>query len=81
MKKGEKILADRSYFIEKAVSIYGKENFEDLMLFDAIIGNRDRHLGNFGMIVNNNTFEVLNVAPIFDNGESVLNYYNFNKNL
>ena len=27
LKKGEKILADRSYFIEKAVSIYGKENF------------------------------------------------------
>lgn len=81
LKKGEKILADRSYFIEKAVSIYGKENFEDLMLFDAIIGNRDRHLGNFGMIVNNNTFEVLNAAPIFDNGESILNYYNFNKNL
>ena len=81
LKKGEKILADRSYFIEKAVSIYGKENFEDLMLFDAIIGNRDRHLGNFGMIINNKTFEVLNAAPIFDNGESILNYYNFNKNL
>ena len=81
LKKGEKILADRSYFIEKAVSIYGKENFEDLMLFDAIIGNRDRHLGNFGMIIDNKTFEVLNAAPIFDNGESILNYYNFNKNL
>lgn len=81
LKSNEKILADRSYFIEKAVSIYGKENFEDLMLFDAIIGNRDRHLGNFGMIVNNNTFEVLNTAPIFDNGESILNYYNFNKSL
>lgn len=81
LKKGEKILADRSYFIEKAVSIYGKENFEDLMLFDAIIGNRDRHLGNFGMIINNKTFEVLNAAPIFDNGESILNYYDFSKNL
>ena len=81
LKKGEKILADRSYFIEKAVSIYGKENFEDLMLFDTIIGNRDRHLGNFGMIINNKTFEVLNAAPIFDNGESILNYYDFSKNL
>lgn len=81
MKKGEKILTDRNYFLEKAISIYGKENFEDLMLFDAIIGNRDRHLGNFGMIINNKTFEVLNAAPIFDNGESILNYYNFNKNL
>ena len=81
LKSNEKILADRSYFIEKAVSTYGKENFEDLMLFDAIIGNRDRHLGNFGMIIDNKTFEVLNAAPIFDNGENILNYYNFNKNL
>lgn len=81
LKSNEKILTDRSYFIEKAVSIYGKENFEDLMLFDAIIGNRDRHLGNFGMIINNKTFEILNAAPIFDNGESILNYYDFSKNL
>lgn len=80
LKKGEKILTDKSYFVEKAISIYGKENFEDLMLFDALIGNRDRHLGNFGMIINNKTFEVLNAAPIFDNGESILNYYDFSKN-
>lgn len=47
--------------------------FEDMMLFDAIIGNKDRHLGNFGMLNNNNTGELISLAPIFDNGLSMLN--------
>lgn len=81
LRQGEKILSDRTHFINKAIEIYGKENYEDLMLFDSITGNRDRHLGNFGMLVDNQTFEVIKPAPIFNNGESVLNYYNFSKNL
>ena len=52
--------------------IYGKEAFEDLMLFDAIICNTDRHLGNFGMMIDNNTNEILRPAPIFDNGQSII---------
>lgn len=81
LRQGKKILSDRTHFINKAIEIYGKENYEDLMLFDSITGNRDRHLGNFGMLVDNQTFDVIKPAPIFDNGESVLNYYNFSKNL
>lgn len=52
--------------------IYGKSAFEDLMLFDALICNTDRHLGNFGMIIDNNTNEILRPAPIFDNGNSII---------
>lgn len=44
----------------------------DLLLFDALVGNVDRHLGNFGMVVDNETGVVLRPAPIFDNGLSVL---------
>ena len=51
---------------------YGKESFENLMLFDALICNKDRHLGNFGMIVDNNTGKILRPAPIFDNGFSMM---------
>lgn len=50
------------------------EKFEDMMLFDAIIGNTDRHLGNFGMIKDNNTGELLKPFPVFDNGLSMLNH-------
>ncbi|WP_261787927.1 HipA domain-containing protein [Fusobacterium necrophorum] len=59
--------------IPEIKKIYGTENFEDLMVFDAIIGNTDRHLGNFGMFIDNNTNKILEPAPIFDNGLSFLN--------
>ncbi|TNB54441.1 transcriptional regulator, partial [Campylobacter helveticus] len=44
--------------------IYGEEKLQDLLVFDALIMNPDRHLGNFGMIVDNNTGKLLRVAPI-----------------
>lgn len=41
------------------------------MLFDSLIANQDRHLGNWGMLVDNNNGKILGVAPIFDNGFSL----------
>lgn len=46
--------------------------YADMMLFDSLIANHDRHLGNFGMIVDNNSGEYLRPAPVFDNGFSLL---------
>ena len=43
------------------------------MLFDSIIYNTDRHLGNFGMMIDNNTGRLIKPAPIFDNGTSIFN--------
>jgi len=42
--------------------------FAETFLFDAIVFNTDRHLGNFGYLVDNETNEVLGASPIFDNG-------------
>jgi len=42
--------------------------FADVFFFDALIFNTDRHLGNFGYLVNNDTNEIVGAAPIFDNG-------------
>lgn len=44
------------------------------MIFDSLIYNTDRHLGNFGMLVDNNTRKILKTAPIFDNGNSILSF-------
>lgn len=52
--------------------LYGQDAYADLMVFDTIIGNVDRHLGNFGMLVDNNTGDILGPAPVFDNGYSLL---------
>jgi hypothetical protein len=40
----------------------------DLIAFDFLIGNTDRHTNNFEMIRNADTLAVLGFAPIFDNG-------------
>lgn len=59
--------------INALANVYGKESLENLLLFDSVICNEDRHLGNFGMIIDNNTNTLLRPAPIFDNGMSIIN--------
>ena len=49
-----------------------KENFSDIIVFDSLIFNNDRHLGNFGVIKENKTGKYVGFAPIFDNGEGLL---------
>lgn len=44
--------------------------YPDLLLFDAIIGNRDRHLENFGFLFDTDTCKLKSHAPIFDSGMS-----------
>ena len=44
----------------------------DMIVFDAIILNTDRHFGNFGLIVDSHTNEVIAPAPLFDHGNSLL---------
>ena len=49
-----------------------EEKFINMILFDAICINTDRHYGNFGLLRDNHTGEFNDFAPIFDNGESLL---------
>ena len=46
----------------------------DMIVFDAIILNTDRHYGNFGLIINNKTNEPISFAPLFDHGASLFVY-------
>lgn len=48
--------------------------FADMLIFDAVIFNTDRHLGNFGILVDNKLNVPIRFAPIFDNGLSLFNY-------
>jgi len=47
-----------------------KEKIDEMIALDFIIGNDDRHRGNFGIIRNADSLEWLKPAPIFDNGNS-----------
>lgn len=44
---------------------------DNMLLFDYIINNTDRHYGNFGFIRDANTLQWKGMAPIFDNGNSL----------
>ena len=57
-----------------------REKVENMYILDFLIMNEDRHLNNFGIIRNVNTLEWLDVAPIFDNGQSLnIEYYDDNE--
>lgn len=43
-------------------------DFVDMMIFDALIYNTDRHHGNFGLLIDSRTNKLISLAPIFDNG-------------
>lgn len=51
-----------------------RQDFLDMIVFDYIIENRDRHFSNFGFLVNNHNGIIKGLAPIFDNGYSLLNF-------
>ncbi|MCI7145522.1 MAG: XRE family transcriptional regulator [Clostridiales bacterium] len=65
----------------KAVRAYYKELGEDyvsalndMLVLDAVICNTDRHLGNFGFLIDNETNKIAAPAPLFDHGNALFNY-------
>jgi len=55
-------------YVSDSEAVRKDRRFADIFFFDAVIFNTDRHLGNFGFLVDNDTNELAGVAPIFDNG-------------
>lgn len=65
----------------QAVKAYYKElgpEFEkalnDMLIFDALIFNTDRHYGNFGFLIDSHTNSIIAPAPLFDHGNSLFNF-------
>jgi len=50
------------------------ESLVDMLIFDAVICNEDRHFGNFGLMIDNQTNQIVDTAPLFDHGLSLFNY-------
>jgi len=44
------------------------QSFCDMIVFDALVCNTDRHLGNFGLMIDNRRNRPVAFAPLFDNG-------------
>ncbi len=50
------------------------KSLDDMIVFDALICNTDRHYGNFGFMVDNKTNSIAAPAPLFDHGNSLFNF-------
>lgn len=46
--------------------------FRRMCVLDAVILNPDRHYGNFGVLFDTDTLEVIGMAPVFDHNRSLL---------
>ena len=48
-----------------------EQALSDMLAFDAIICNTDRHLGNFGFMTDSATNAIMATAPLFDHGNAL----------
>ena len=53
--------------------------FRRMCILDAIILNADRHFGNFGVLFDTETLEIIGMAPAFDHNRSLLPELNNNQ--
>ena len=67
----EKNLRELIRFYEQ---IGSEEAFRRMIVLDGITFNVDRHAGNYGILIDNDTLEPLKMAPVFDFNLSMLPY-------
>lgn len=44
------------------------DKLREMLVLDALTCNYDRHLNNIQFLVNSDTFEIIGLTPVFDNG-------------
>lgn len=69
---------DNSISFENIVKMYERlgyiDELSDMLVIDALILNTDRHLGNFGFLINNDTGVIIGTAPLYDHNLQLLPY-------
>ena len=51
-----------------------RDSLGSMLVFDAVVYNEDRHFGNFGILRDNHSGEIIAPAPLFDHGLSLFNF-------
>ena len=59
--------------------IGSEDEFRRMVILDGITFNTDRHPGNYGVLVDNDTLESVKMAPVFDFNLSMLPYVLMNE--
>lgn len=60
--------SDLSEYLECADKLKTGDKLRDMFILDALTCNYDRHLNNIQFLVNSDSFEIIDLAPVFDNG-------------
>lgn len=55
-------------------AIGSEEDFRRMVVLDALTLNTDRHMGNYGILYDTDTYEPIKMAPVFDNNQALLPY-------
>lgn len=55
----------------KSLGTEFEDSLYDMIVFDAVVKNVDRHYGNFGFIVQSRTNKIVASSPLFDHGNSL----------
>ena len=64
--------AVRAYY--QSLGAEFEKALNDMIIFDALIFNTDRHYGNFGFLVDSHANKIIAPAPLFDHGNSLFNF-------
>lgn len=71
-------LLDRGINMEGLLKFFDnlgcREEFQRMIVLDAVTFNTDRHLGNMGVLIDNDTQKMIEIAPNFDFNLSMLPY-------
>lgn len=69
---------DKTNDLNNCLKFYSKydseSKFRAMLIADAICFNEDRHAGNHGVLVNNDTLEIIDMSRIYDNNITLLPY-------
>ena len=66
--------ANLEHIFDSFIKIGSEQEFREMMVIDSLCLNRDRHKGNFGVMIDNDTMEIVKMAPIFDFNLSLCSY-------
>ena len=66
--------AMRYYFGQAEVTGYADimDAFADMIVFDALVCNTDRHFGNFGIILDSHANQPIAASPLYSHGKALL---------
>ena len=55
-------------YLDIADKLGAGDKLRDMLVLDALTCNYDRHLNNIQFLVDSDTYEIISLAPVFDNG-------------